>query len=75
MFLSLTPTTKTPQMTQKIAPKGPKKFNSGLKCSRIKNKKQKAVLLKPRLIVYIVGPKKVFEPDNNIKHSPAGLKE
>ena len=75
MFLSLTPTTKTPQRTQKIAPKGPKKYKGGLKCSRIKNKKHKAVLPKPRLIVYIVGPKKVFELDNNLKHSPAGPKK
>ena len=41
----------------------------------IQKQKDKAVLPKPKLILYIVGPEKVFEPDNNLKRSPAGPKQ
>ena len=59
MFLNLTPTPKIAPMGQKIAPKGPKKCKRGTKCGRLKQK-DRAVLPKPNLIVYLGRSQKRF---------------
>ena len=51
MYLNLTSTPKIAPKGKKIAPKGPKKCKRGTKCGRLKQK-DRAVLPKPKLIVY-----------------------
>ena len=63
MFLNLTPTPKIAPKYQKIAPKDPKNCKKAQNVAKFKTKKVRTVLPKHKLIVYIGGPKKVFEPD------------
>ena len=53
MFFNLTLTPKVAQKHQKIAPKGPKMWSTS-------NQKVRAVLPKPKLIVYIGRSKTIF---------------
>ena len=59
MFLNLTPTPKIAPKDQKIAPKGPKKCKRPKMWPNLKQK-VKAVLPKPKLIVYISRSPKKF---------------
>ena len=59
MFLNPTLTPKIAPKDQKIARKGPKKCKRGPKCGQIKQK-DRAVLPKPKLIVYIGRSQKCF---------------
>ena len=59
MFLSLTPTTKVAPKDQKIAQKGPKSAKVAQNVAKFKSK-VKAVLPKPKLIVYIGRSQKSF---------------
>ena len=74
MFLNLTPTPKIAPKGPKIAPKGPKKVQKRPKMWPNFKQKVRAVLPKPKLIVYIDRFQKGFEPDPNHKKCPKGAK-
>ena len=60
--------------TPKIGPRGPKKVQKGSKLGRMKNK-DRAVIPKPKLIVYIDRFQNLFELQPKPKIAPKGLKE
>ena len=74
MFLSLTLTLKITQNGKKKTLKGPKKCKRVPKCCRIKLK-YRAVLSKPKSIIYIGRYKNVFESEPNPKNIPKGPKK
>ena len=74
MFSSLTSTPKIAPTGKKNTPKG-SKSEKRLKIWPNLKQKDRAVLPKLELIVYISRFKNVFEPDLDPKNSPNGLKE
>ena len=74
MFFNLNPTTKMPQRAKNNSQEGPKYATEASNVAALKTKKHKAVLPNPKLIAYIVGPKKVFEQDPSRNKGPFTFK-